>query len=67
MNGRKLKQISTDQCSLISTAASQDASRFYVADFKNGLIVPDNKRHVVTSFNGEQLLRIDILMKQVGC
>jgi hypothetical protein len=76
MNGRKLKQISTctDQSgqkvfpNINSLAASKDASRFYVADFKKGLIVPDNNRHAVRSFNGEQLLvlRIAVLMKKVG-
>ncbi|XP_060589152.1 uncharacterized protein LOC132744183 [Ruditapes philippinarum] len=61
LSGRKLKQFSKDQSghTLFSDirrlAVSKDATRIYVADYDNGLIVLDNNGQVITSFNDIQL------------
>jgi DNA-binding beta-propeller fold protein YncE len=61
LSGRKLKQFSKDQSGhflfsdIYSIAASKDATRIYVADIDNGLVVLDNNGQVITSFNDEQL------------
>jgi DNA-binding beta-propeller fold protein YncE len=61
LSGRKLKQFSKDQSGhklftdIHSIAVSKDATRIYVADFYNGLIVLDNNGQVIKSFNDEQL------------
>ncbi|XP_053381378.1 uncharacterized protein LOC123556212 [Mercenaria mercenaria] len=61
VSGRKLKQFSKDQsgqnlfsdtCSL---AVSEDGSKIYVDDFKNGVIILDNNGAVVGRFNDSQL------------
>ncbi|XP_060596066.1 uncharacterized protein LOC132749826 [Ruditapes philippinarum] len=61
LSGRKLKQFSKDQSGhklfsdICRIAVSQDATRIYVADYCNGLIVLDNNGQVITSFNDGQL------------
>jgi hypothetical protein len=61
LSGIKLKLFSKDQSvhtsfsSIYSLAVSKDATRIYVTDFYNGLIVLDNSGQVITSFNDEQL------------
>jgi WD40 repeat protein len=63
LSGRKLNQFSTDQSghklfsNITSLAVSKDATRIYVADDDNGLIVLDNNGQVITSFNDKQLER----------
>ncbi|XP_060587229.1 uncharacterized protein LOC132742771 [Ruditapes philippinarum] len=63
LSGRKLNQFSKDQSGhklfsdIRSIAVSKDATRIYVADCRNGLIVLDNNGQVITSFNDEQLKR----------
>ncbi|XP_060605723.1 uncharacterized protein LOC132758184 [Ruditapes philippinarum] len=60
LSGRKLNQFSKDQsghmlfCNINSLAVSKDATRIYVADRYNGLIVLDNNGQVITSFNDGQ-------------
>ncbi|XP_060576278.1 uncharacterized protein LOC132733635 [Ruditapes philippinarum] len=60
LSGRKLNQFSKDQSghklfsSIDSLAVSKDATRIYVVDCNNGLIVLDNNGQVITSFNDEQ-------------
>jgi hypothetical protein len=61
LSGRKLNQFSNDQSGhrlfsdIYSLAVRQDATRIYVADWYNGLIVLDNNGQIITSFNDEQL------------
>ncbi|XP_060557645.1 uncharacterized protein LOC132718052 [Ruditapes philippinarum] len=61
LSGKKLKQFSKDQSRqklfsyIHSLAVSKDATRIYVADFNNELIVLDNNGQVITSFNDGQL------------
>jgi hypothetical protein len=61
LSGRKLNQFSKDQSGhmlfsvINSLAVSKDATRIYVADSDNGLIVLDNNGQVITLFNDEQL------------
>jgi WD40 repeat protein len=61
LSGRKLQQFSKDQLghklfsSICSLAVSQDATRIYVADYNNGLIVLDNNGQVISLFNDRQL------------
>jgi sugar lactone lactonase YvrE len=62
LSGRKLKQFSKDQSRhklftiINSLAVSNDATRIYIADHDNGLIVLDNNGQVITSFYDKQLL-----------
>ncbi|XP_060582490.1 uncharacterized protein LOC132738899 isoform X1 [Ruditapes philippinarum] len=75
LSGRKLKQFRKDQSghelfsNIHSLAVSKDATRIYVADHNNGLIVLDNNGQVITSFNDLQLkgLTVVISLKQVVC
>ncbi|XP_060608515.1 uncharacterized protein LOC132760543 [Ruditapes philippinarum] len=61
LSGGKLNQFSKDQSghklfsSIFSIAVSKDATRIYVADYNNGLIVLDNNGQVITLFNDKQL------------
>jgi hypothetical protein len=61
LSGIELNQFSKDQSghklftNIRSIAVSQDATRIYVADYNNGLIVLDNNGKVITSFDDEQL------------
>jgi hypothetical protein len=61
LSGRKLKQFTKDQSGhklytySRSIAVSKDATKIYVADLSNGLIVLDNNGQVITSFNDGQL------------
>ncbi|XP_060586487.1 uncharacterized protein LOC132742178 [Ruditapes philippinarum] len=61
LSGLKITQISKDQSGhrmfsdIRSLAVSKDATRIYVADHGNGLIVLDINGQVITSFNDEQL------------
>ncbi|XP_060600979.1 uncharacterized protein LOC132754381 [Ruditapes philippinarum] len=61
LSGRKLKQFSKDQTgqkllrNICSLAVNKDATRIYVADYYNGLIVLDNNGQVITSFSDRQL------------
>ncbi|XP_060560417.1 uncharacterized protein LOC132720315 isoform X1 [Ruditapes philippinarum] len=56
LSGRKLKQFGHKLLSsLHSLAVSKDATRIYVADYNNGLIVLDNNSQVITAFNDGQL------------
>ncbi|XP_060552024.1 uncharacterized protein LOC132713438 [Ruditapes philippinarum] len=63
LSGRKLNQFSKDQSGhklfsdIDSLAVSKDATRIYVADYKNGLIVLDNNGLVITSFNDDEQLK----------
>jgi DNA-binding beta-propeller fold protein YncE len=60
LSGRKLKQFSKNQSGhklftdIHSLAVSKDATRIYVADYDNGLIVLDNNGQVITSFKDKQ-------------
>jgi hypothetical protein len=62
LSGRKLKQFSKTQSGqklfsdISSLAVRQDATRIYVADFYNGVIVLDNNFQVITTYNGRQLM-----------
>ncbi|XP_060601044.1 uncharacterized protein LOC132754122 [Ruditapes philippinarum] len=61
LSGRKLNQFSRDQSGhklfsdIRSIAVSKDATRIYVADLYNGLIVLDNNGQVITPLNDAQL------------
>jgi hypothetical protein len=61
LSGRKLKQFSKDQSghmlfsNIQSITVSKDATRIYVGDTYNGLIVLDNNGQVISSFNDKQL------------
>ncbi|XP_060562106.1 uncharacterized protein LOC132721756 [Ruditapes philippinarum] len=61
LSGSKLNQFSKDLSGhelfshIYSLAVSKDATRIYVADFDNGLIVLNKNGQVITSYNDEQL------------
>jgi hypothetical protein len=61
LSGRKLNKFSKDPsgqklfADIYSLAVSKDATRIYVADYENGLIVLDHNGQVITSFNDERL------------
>ncbi|XP_060608474.1 uncharacterized protein LOC132760500 [Ruditapes philippinarum] len=61
LSGRKLNQFGKDQSGhkllsyIYSLAVSKDATRIYVADYNNELIVLDNNGQVITSFDDKQL------------
>ncbi|XP_060562105.1 uncharacterized protein LOC132721755 [Ruditapes philippinarum] len=61
LSGRKLNQFSKNQSghemlsNICSLAVNKDATRIYVADHFNGLIVMDSNGQVITSFNDEQI------------
>jgi hypothetical protein len=63
LSGRKLNQFSKDQSGhklfskIFSLAVSKDATRIYVADYFNGLIVLDNNGQVITSFYDDEQLK----------